>query len=93
MTIHVGSKNQVTLPKEVVRKAKLGPGDPLEVLYQDDVIILRPQVQVPREQAYFWTKQWQVREREAEKDIGAGRLLGPFAGAKEMRRHFNKRAR
>lgn len=93
MTIHVGSKNQVTLPKDIVRKAKLGPGDPLEVVYQDDVIILRPQVQVPREQAYFWTKEWQAREREADKDIRAGRLHGPFAGVKEMKRQFNKRAR
>ena len=92
MTVHVGAKHQVTLPKEVVRKANLSPGDPLEVLYEGDAISLRPQIHVPRHQAYFWTKEWQAGEREADKDIRAGRVHGPFRTSKEMRR-FLKTAR
>ncbi len=74
MTIHVGAKNQVTLPKEVVKQARLSPGDPLEVIYEDDTIVLRPQIHIPRDQAYFWTKEWQKGEREADEDIRAGRV-------------------
>ena len=74
MTIHVGAKHQVTLPKEIVKQARLSPGDPLEVIYEGDTILLRPQIHVPRDQAYFWTKEWQAGEREAEEDIRAGRV-------------------
>lgn len=76
--VHIGNKHQVTLPKEIVRRSHLAPGDPLEVVYEDDRIILRPQIHVPREQAYFWTKEWQAAEREAEEDITKGRTRGPF---------------
>ena len=74
MTIHVGAKHQVTLPKEIIKQARLSPGDPLEVIYEGDTILLRPQIHVPRDQAYFWTKEWQVGEREADEDIRAGRV-------------------
>ena len=74
MTIHVGSKHQLTLPKEILKAARLSPGDPLEITYEDDTIILRPQIHIPRDQAWFWTKEWQKGELEAEGDIRAGRV-------------------
>ena len=90
MTIHVGSKHQLTLPKEIVRKARLSRGDALEVVCRGDEIILRPQIHVPRGQAYFWTKEWQAGERETEEDIKAGRIHGPFRSAKELKRFLKK---
>lgn len=93
MTIHVGVKNQITLPKEVIQRARLSPGDPLEVIYEEDRIILQPQVHIPRDQAYFWTKEWQAMEREADEAIRTGRVYGPFRTVKEMKRHFKKLAR
>ncbi len=93
MTVHLGAKHQITLPKGIVKQARLALGDPLEVAYEEDSIILRPQIHIPRDQAYFWTRQWQVGEREAEEDIKAGRVYGPFRSAKEMKRFFNKAKR
>ena len=93
MTIHVGSKNQVTLPKEMVKKAHLSPGDALEVIYEEDAIVLKPLVHIPRDQAYFWTKEWQAGEREAQEDIRKGQTHGPFRNVEEMKRHFKKLAR
>lgn len=90
MTIHIGAKHQVTLPKEIVRKAKLSQGDALEVVCRGDEIILRPQIHIPRDQAYFWSKEWQAGEREAEEDIRAGRVHGPFRTVKEMKRVLRK---
>jgi hypothetical protein len=29
---------------------------------------------VPRDQLWFWTSEWQKKEREADEDIAAGRL-------------------
>jgi len=35
------------------------------------------------EQAYFWTKEWQEGEREADEDIKAGRVSKAFDTAEE----------
>ncbi len=35
------------------------------------------------EQAWWWLEPWQKREREAEWDLRAGRLIGPFDTAEE----------
>lgn len=93
MTIHVGAKNQVTLPKDIVKKARLEPGDSLDVVYENDSIILRPQVEVPRDQAYFWTKDWQEAERQADQDIRKGRLHGPFGSAADMKKALRRPGR
>jgi len=89
MTVHVGSKHQLTLPKEIMKAARLSPGDPLEVIYQDDTIILRPQVHIPRDQAWFWTKEWQKGELEAEADIQAGRV-SKTRSLKELLRRLDR---
>lgn len=93
MMIHLGAKHQVTLPKEIMKRAHLSPGDPLEVIYEGDTIILRPQVHISRDQAYFWTKEWQKGEREVDEAIKDGRVYGPFRSVKEMKRHFKKLGR
>ena len=88
--VHVGSKNQVTLPKEVVEGSHLSPGDPLEVTVEEGRIVLRPQVHVPRDQAYFWTAEWQAEERASEEDIAQGRLLGPFDSVANLKKSLKK---
>jgi hypothetical protein len=43
----------------------------------DGAAILLPEVTdgwIDPEQAWFWTRQWQEREREADKDLAAGRV-------------------
>lgn len=93
MTIHVGSKHQLTLPKEILKAARLSPGDPLEVIYQDDTIILRPQIHIPRDQAWFWTKEWQKGELEAEADIQAGRVTKTRSLKELLRRLHSRKAK
>ena len=89
MTVHVGAKHQLTLPKEIMKAARLSAGDPLEVIYKDDTIILRPQVHIPRDQAWFWTKEWQKGELEAEADIRAGRV-SKTRSLKELLRRLDR---
>ena len=88
--VHVGRKNQVTLPKEVMEHSHLAPGDPLDVVYEDDRIILRPQIHVPRDQAYFWTPEWQAGEREAEEDVAKGRVRGPFKSVEDFKKSLKR---
>ncbi len=49
-------------------------GDFLEVRVRDGEIVLKVKKLVDKNQAWFWTERWQQGEKEAEEDIGAGRL-------------------
>ncbi len=43
----------------------------------------------PRGQAWFWTKEWQEREREADEAIARGDVSGPFTSAGELIRYLH----
>jgi hypothetical protein len=52
----------------------LSDGDIFQVQIEDNKIILVPMKIILAEQAWFWTKEWQRGEKEAEEDINAGRV-------------------
>ncbi|MCL4523869.1 MAG: AbrB/MazE/SpoVT family DNA-binding domain-containing protein [Acidobacteria bacterium] len=81
--IRVGAKRQVTLPREVTRKLRLNEGDDLELRVQDGRIELVPLALIPRDQLWFWTPEWQAKEREADEDKAAGRVKR-FKSAKAL---------
>lgn len=69
------SSGQVSLPKEIRKKANMQPGDFVEVeLDGEGHIILTPKKLVDSSQAYFWIEEWQKGERQADEDIEAGRV-------------------
>ena len=70
----LGKSNQVAIPKEIVISLGLKQDDYLDIYTEDNRIILEPKLLIPKDQAYFYTKEWQVDEREAEKDIKEGRI-------------------
>jgi len=67
-------KSQVTVPHEIVKALELQEGDDLQVRLEDGKIVFVPMVSIPKDQAWFWTKEWQEGEREADEDIEAGRV-------------------
>lgn len=69
----VRSKGQITIPREVRDAAHLEEGDPVEVEMTPEGILLRPQKVIDATQAWYWTPEWQAREREADADLAAGR--------------------
>ena len=44
---------------------------------------IKPKELVDKSQAWFWTKEWQEGEKEANRDIKAGRVSRKFDTAKE----------
>lgn len=84
----IGPKRQVTIPQEAFEALVLKAGDFLEVQVLGGVLQLVPQRLVPRDQAWFWTKEWQEVEREADEDITEGRVSGPFETADDLIRHL-----
>ena len=65
---------QITLPAHVRRKLGIEEGDLVEIEVVDEKAVLMPKRLVDKSQAYFWTKKWQEAEKEADKDIKAGRV-------------------
>jgi AbrB family looped-hinge helix DNA binding protein len=70
----IRGKGQVTIPASIRRAVHLEEGDPIEVELVADGILLRPCKVIDPTQAWFWTPEWQAKEREADEDIAAGRV-------------------
>ncbi len=71
--VRLGAKRQITIPQEAIAKLRLSEGDVLELRVQEDKIELVPMALVPRDQLWFWTPEWQAKEREADEALSAGR--------------------
>ncbi|HEY3117341.1 MAG TPA: AbrB/MazE/SpoVT family DNA-binding domain-containing protein [Chloroflexota bacterium] len=84
----IGPKHQITIPVDAFTELGLEAGDILDVQVDGEGLRLVPQKLVPRDQAWFWSKEWQEGEREAEADIQEGRTSGPFDSAEELMRHL-----
>jgi AbrB family looped-hinge helix DNA binding protein len=65
---------QITLPAEIRKKLGIEEGDLIEIEVKDEQAVLIPKKLVDKNQSYFWTKEWQEAEREADKDIKEGRI-------------------
>ena len=76
--IKVKKNFQVTLPNRLRRTLKIAVGDYLEVEKKDSELILKPVKMIHPDQAYFYTREWQEGEAQADKDIEKGEVLGPF---------------
>ncbi len=90
--VKLGPKHQVTIPLEIYRKLNLNVGDILRVEEKGDGIFLLPQKLVPREQTWFFSKEWQAKEREADKDIKEGRISGPYDSIKDLLKDLKSQA-
>lgn len=89
MTVVKVTRNfQVSIPKEVRERLHLEEGDLVEVEERDGEIVMVPKKLIDAGQAWFWTREWQEGEREAEEDLRAGRTIGPFKSVEEMKKHF-----
>ena len=74
MVLQIRRNFQVTLPAVIRKRLGLHIGDIVETIVKDGKIILIPKRTVDVEQAWFWSKEWQEAEKEAEADIRAGRV-------------------
>ncbi len=46
---------------------------------------------IPKDQAWFFTPEWQAKEQEADEDIRLERVSGPFSSAKDLIRSLRKK--
>lgn len=65
-------KGQLTLPQEVRQALHVDEGDDIEFVVTDGGVLMRGLKTIPADQAWFWTDEWQVGEREASQQAAAG---------------------
>ena len=71
----ISSKRQISIPKRVMETLGLHPGDEVEFEVEGNSARLIPvkTIKVPRDQAWFWTPDWQKKEKQADRELSAGR--------------------
>ena len=88
----VSPKRQITIPKEAFEQLHLEVWDFLEVNVTEEGLLFIPKKLISKDQAWFWTKEWQEKEKEADEAIERVDLSGPFENADEVIRHLRKRS-
>ena len=69
--IEVRKKNQITLPKSLSAALNIIEGDKLEMRIEDGKIVITPAIMIPKEQAWFWSQEWQRGEKAVQKELTA----------------------
>lgn len=83
--VKIGTDGRVALPKEVRKSLHINKGDLLGLEVKDNEIILMPIAKIPRSQTWFWSKEWQKREREIERSKVEGKVKGPMTLEKALK--------
>ena len=72
--VKVQKNKNITLPTWLLKRFHVATGDFIRLEETRNGVVLKPAKLIDPSQAYFWTKEWQSGEREAEADIRAGRI-------------------
>jgi len=86
----ISPKHQITIPKNAFEKLRLEAGDYLEVEAVDEGLLLVPRKLIPKDQEWFWTKEWQEKEKEADEAIEKGEISSLFKDIDELINHLEK---
>jgi len=86
--VKVRARCQVTIPEEVRRRVGLQVGDYRKVEAQGEEIVLIPKRLAAQEEAWFWSEEWQEKEREADEALARGDYK-EFSDAEELIRELN----
>ncbi len=87
----LGQRRQVVIPKEICDELGLHEGDFVEVTSTEGKVIIKPKKVVDADEVLTAAQRAVIDKRlaEAEEDIKAGRVSGPFATAGHLKRHLD----
>ncbi len=74
MIVDLKQKSQITIPKKIIEKLKLKVGDKISIEEKGGKLILTPVAIVPRDQAWFYSPEWQEGEAAVDRQIKDGRI-------------------
>lgn len=88
--VRIGPKHQVTIPKDIFGRLRLEIGDYLDVAVTEHTIVMIPKKLIPKQHEWFYTKEWQKKEWEADEAIARGEVSGPFRSTDELMTHLKR---
>ena len=91
--VKVKKHSQITIPNDIRRRFKIAEGNYLEIEERKNQLVFRPVKVIHADQAYFHRKEWQAGEKEADKDIAEGNVVGPFDNLKDALKTLKKRTK
>ena len=56
----LGKNYQIAIPREIIRDLGLKQEDYMDLYISENKVILEPKVLIPKDQAYFYSEQWQA---------------------------------
>lgn len=74
MLIKLRDRSQITIPKSIIEILGIKENDDLNIEIENGEIVISPVVAIPKDQAWFWTDEWQQREKEVDEDIKFGKI-------------------
>ncbi len=80
---------QITIPAEVRKALHINLGTLVDFVVEKGRAIMKPKILIDEDQVWFWTKEWQEGEKEADKAIRQ-RHTRTFKNVAQMRRHFEQ---
>jgi AbrB family looped-hinge helix DNA binding protein len=87
----LGQRRQVVIPKDICDELGLQEGDFVEVSRVEGLVIIKPKKLVDADDVLTPAQRASIDKRlaEAEEDIKAGRVSGPFATVAILKRHLD----
>ena len=70
----VDAMHRITIPSYIVKELRLKKGDHMLMRVVGRRLELVSASLIPKDQLWFWTPEWQQKEREADEDIARGRI-------------------
>jgi AbrB family looped-hinge helix DNA binding protein len=74
---------QVRIPKKFMESLGIEKGDYLALDIENGQIVLKPRKLIDPSQGWYWTKEWQKKEADADKEIEQDKLSPDFKKAEE----------
>jgi AbrB family looped-hinge helix DNA binding protein len=71
-TVRLGAKHQLTIPSRISKALGLKKGDHLMMRLVDRRVEMIPANLIPKDQLWFWTPEWQAKEREVDEALARG---------------------
>jgi len=72
--VRLGAKNQVTIPQRISKALRLRKGDHMLMRLVGGRVEMIPASLIPKDQLWFWTREWQKKEREVDEALARGEL-------------------
>lgn len=74
----ISPQGQVRIPKKLMQMLSIETGDFVEIVVQNHEIVLKPRKLIDPAQGWYWTREWQKMESDADKQIDADETSAEF---------------